>query len=124
MNTLSEAPSLGRRILELLENHLELVQLECRYESGVGRRRLYSMAFAVLCLVSAFVFIQVVLTVVLLYWGFPLYATCLTLALFWAVVGVLIYQKYGQRDPLVREPFEGTRQELRTSLQWIQKNIS
>src|ERR1051325_5834753 len=113
MNKLSEAPSLGRDILGILEDHLELGQLECRYESEVGRRRLLILAFAALCLVSAFVFIQVVFTVILLYWGVPLYATCLALALFWAAFGVVVYQRYGGRDPHVPEPFEGTRQELR-----------
>ena len=124
MPTLSEAPSLVRHILELLENHLELVQLECRYESGVGRRRLYMTTLAALCLVSAFVFVQIVLFLALVKWGLPFYAACLALALFWATCGILIYQKYGQRDPRVREPFEGTRQELSKSLQWIQKHIS
>jgi len=124
MNKLSEAPSLRHEILSLLEDHLELGQLEYRYESAVGRRRLWVLALAVLCLVSAFVFIQIVLTMALRHWGFPLYAACLALAFVWATAGVLIYQKFGQRDPRVPGPFEGTRQELRRSLQWIQKHIS
>jgi uncharacterized membrane protein YqjE len=124
MTTITETPSLGGRMLELLATHLELVQLEFRYERGVGRRRLFITAFAVLCLVSAFVFMQIVLTVTLLKWGLPLFAACLALACFWAAVGVGMYLLYGQRNARAHEPFAGTREELSRSLQWIQKHIS
>jgi uncharacterized membrane protein YqjE len=124
MTTLSEAPSLRQRILGLLDDHLELAQLECRYESEAGRRRLIALAFVALCLVSAFVFMQIVLTRTLLHRGWSLSGACLALALFWSAAGLGIYLKAGRRDPRVPEAFEGTRQELRRSLQWMQKHIS
>ena len=124
MDTLSEAPALRRDILGLLEDHLDLGHLEWQYESEVGRRRLLVLALAALCLVSAFTFVQILLTLTLLHWGLSLYGACLFLATFWASVGVFMYRTYGRRDPRVPEPFEGTRQELRRSLQWIQKHIS
>ena len=124
MTTLTEAPSPGGRMLELLDNHLELAQVECQYESAVARRRLGVAALATLCLVSAFAFIQIVLTVALMSCGLPLYATCLVLALFWSIAGIVLYWMYGQRDARAGEPFEGTRQEMSRSLQWIRKHIS
>ena len=124
MAMLSEAPSVRRHILGLLEDHLELAQLECRYESERARRRLITLALAALCFVSAFVFMQIVLTRALMQRGWSLSGACLALGVLWSVVGGWIYLKAGRRDPRVPEAFEGTRQELRRSLQWMQKHIS
>ena len=124
MNKLSEAPSLRHEILGLLEDHLELGQLEYRYESEVGRRRLLVLAFAALCLLSSLVFVQMGLFHVMVNRGFSFYAICLMFAVFWAVVGICLYQYVGRRDVQAGKPFEGTGKELRRSIQWIQTHFS
>ena len=77
MNTLIEAPSFSKRALEILEDHMELAQLEFQYESEVGRRRFGMLLVSALCLISAFVFIQVAIVHGLMYLGLPLYGACL-----------------------------------------------
>ena len=124
MNSLSGAPSFSHEILDLLKEHFELGQLEWRYESEAGQRRLQIMAFAGLCLLSAFVYLQIILTLSLLHWGLPLFGTCFGLALFWAILGALVYVKYGRRDVRVPEPFAGSIQESRRTIEWMQKNFS
>ena len=124
MSSFIEATSLLKHIPGVLEEYFELFQLECRYESEVGRRRLVAGACAALCLVTAFVFIQIALVDGLLHVGVPLYAAVLGLALVWSAIGFWIFHQFGQRDVRVGEPFEGTRHELRRNLQWMQKHLS
>jgi hypothetical protein len=54
MSKFSIAPFFRHGILGLLNDQIEGDQLEYRYESDRRRRRLFSMAFAALCLLEAY----------------------------------------------------------------------
>ena len=124
MGSAQEDPPLLSRLPGLLEDHAELLHLECRYESEKGRRRLIGLAFAVLFLVSAFVYANILIVYALWRWGVSPFVFTVVLALLCGGVGTWIGFRFCRRDEQAGEPFAATRSELSRSLQWIQTLLS
>ena len=119
-----ETPALLPQILNLIEDHIELAHLEYRYEKTQSWRQLGVGALTAFCALSAFLFIQVAAILGLVRAGVPLYAICLGLGVVYTVCGFIFYRRFGHRDPRAGEPFQGSREELTRSLQWIQHLLS
>jgi len=120
----TESSSVVRRVLELIENHVELGTLECRYESSRVRRQICAIAVGAAFGLAAFVFLQVALIQGLLCIGFPLWAFCLLAAAFYGTLAVMIYRLWGRRQPEAGSPFQASGEEFKRSLQWIRENLS
>jgi uncharacterized membrane protein YqjE len=117
-------PSLVNQFFGLLEDHLELVGLEYRYESDHLRRVLgFGMAAGVFAL-SAFVFLQIALVQALLAVGLSLSAAVLLLGGLYAAVSLGIYYRYCKRDPRTGVPFQTSLNELDRSIRWIHQHFS
>jgi len=113
-----------RRVMGLLEDHIELGTLECRYESGQARRRICAVTFGAVFGLTAFVFLQVALIQGLLRVGLPLWALCLLTAVIYGVLAGFIYHRWGRRDPAAGDPFQASGEEFKRNLQWIRQNLS
>ena len=123
MNLLESGALIGR-LPRVLEDHFELLQLECRYESEEGKKRFLMLTLTGLCLVGCMAFLHMALMYALWRSGIPVYAICLGLAVFWGGVGTLIFYRFGRRNPRVGDPFDASRSEIKKSLQWMQKHLS
>jgi uncharacterized membrane protein YqjE len=124
MPQVSNRFSFSKRILDLIEDHLDLAQLEWRYESETGRRRLGGLALAALSAFAALIMIHLMLIDLLHRWGMPLYGIGLLLAVLWSGVAWYAYQRFARRAPDVGTPFQATREELRNTLRWTRQNLS
>jgi hypothetical protein len=119
-----ESSSSIQRVMTLLEDHMELGALECRYESSQARRRIRAVIFGAVFGLTAFVFLQVALVQGLLRAGFPLLELCLLAAAVYGTLAVIIYRRWGRRDPRAGPPFQTSGEEFKRSLQWIRQNLS
>jgi hypothetical protein len=116
--------SLFRKSLELVVDHLELAELESRYEWEQGKKSLVAWFGIAICAWGVYALFLVALVDILTRLNLPLYAACFSLILFHLLVGFGIYQAWGNRDPKVGLPFEGSRNEFKKTVQWIQTHIS
>jgi len=112
------------RFLNLVEDHVELAHLEYRYESSQTWRKLGFSALAAFCAVTAIAFFQIAMIIGLVKAGVPLYALCLLFGGLYSGGAAWIYMRYGNRDKRVGEPFQGSREELARSFQWIHHLLS
>jgi len=119
-----ESSSVIQRVMGLLEDHIELGTLECRYESSQARRRICAIALGAVFGLTAFVFLQVALIRGLLRTGLPLWVLCLVAAAVYGALSVFIYRRWGRRDPRAGPPFQASGEEFKRSLQWIRQHSS
>ena len=112
------------QVVDLIKDHIELAHLECSYEKAQSGRRLGVGALIAFCGLCSFLFIQLAAIIGLLKLGIPLYGVCLGFGALYALVGTWIYRRFGHRDSRAGEPFQGSREELLRSLQWIQQLLS
>jgi len=112
------------QLFAVLEDHLELAALEWDYEKKQSSRRFSAILAAGALVISAFVLLNIALVRALAAFGGSLGWVCVGLGVLYVLAGVLFYRYGGLRDPRVGEPFQGTRQELNRSLEWIQKHFS
>ena len=119
-----ESSSVIQRITELLEDHIELGTLECRYESSQARRRIFAIILGVVFGLTAFVFLQIAAVHALLHLGLPLWAVCLVLAAIYGVSSAIVYRRWGRRDTRAGPPFQASSEEIKRSLQWIRQHLS
>ncbi len=117
-------PSLPNRLLDLVDDHIELAELETRYELKKGHKRLEALLAVGLGIAATFVLVLVSLLDALMRAGVPIYASGLILALLVGGASYAIYHHHGQRDAEAGEAFSGSRQELRRTLQWIRQHLS
>jgi len=108
----------------VLSDHIDLVSLEAGYESQQAARRLAAIVVAACLLFGAFVLLQVAILFGLARLGIGVGWASLGLAVLYGLIGTGIAARWGRRDPKVGSPFEGTRREVKESLQWIQKLFS
>jgi len=123
-STVSKITGTLNQVLDLVEDHIELAHLEYRYEKDESWRRLGIGALVSFCALSAFLFIQIAVILALRKAGLPLYAICLLFAALYAASAVWIHQRFNKRNPAAGEPFQGSREELTRSFQWIHRLLS
>ena len=111
-------------LITILQDHLELAELEWKYERGQVQRRIAAWAIAALLILVAVVLLQIALISALMSQGLSLGVVCLTLTVVYGVIAGGIAFLFGRRDPKAGDPFQGTKQELLRNLQWIQKLFS
>jgi hypothetical protein len=113
-----------KNVVDLLADHMELAQLEYRYEASVMRRRFRVFTAAILFTFCSWVLIQIAVLDGLSRLKFPLCVSALILAGFNLAVGLILCDRYGRRDKRAGEPFSASQEELKRSLQWIQRSLS
>ena len=118
-----ESSSVIQRIVTLLEDHIKLGALECRYESNQARRRIGAIILGAVFGLTAFVFLQIVAVHGLLHLGLPLWVVCLFGTAFYGLLSVFIYRRWGRRNPRAGLPFQASGEELKRSLQWIRQTF-
>jgi len=123
MNNGAHLSTVVDQAIQLAEDHLRLVRLECLYESAQSKRRLGFFGLAVLCALGAYIYTQIAIISALARAGIPVYISSIAFAFLHAALGLYLYQK-GGRNPAAGEPFEGSHQELKRSLQWIHQLLS
>ncbi len=124
-NALKTRPvSVVNEIFNLIDDQVKLAQLEYDYESRHTIRRLIVVAAAAVCVISAFVYIQVALVSGLEIAGIPVYASALGLAVLYGIGGWVLFRRFGRRDPQAGEPFQGTLNEMARNVQWIRQLFS
>jgi uncharacterized membrane protein YqjE len=111
-------------IIALLEDHLELLSLELRYERSQGARRLVAWGVAGALALCAFVFLQIALVRALVHAGFGTGWVCLGLGAAYVIAAAIVYRLWGRRDARAGAPFQSSREELSENLKWIRKIFS
>lgn len=110
--------------LRLAQDHIKLGLLETRFEVAQARRRAVALVFAATAFLTAHVFLQIALVRGLMALGLPMGAATVILAIAYFGVSAYITLIYGQRDKAAGVRFEGSKEELERSKEWIQKRFS
>jgi uncharacterized membrane protein YqjE len=120
-----EDMSLTGQILGLVEDHAELASLEWRYEKAALRKALVFRGIAAILFLTAYALLQVALVrwLIMASKVSPAWVYA-GVGFIYTIIGMILFFRFGKRDPAVDEPFQGTRQELRKNLQWIQRHFS
>lgn len=108
----------------LVADHGELVALELRYESAQAVKRGIAFAVASLFALAAFAIFEVVVLHGLVRVGLNWLWASMTLCLTNGLIAFSIFWFAGRRDPRVGGMFEGSRREMKETLEWIQKRFS
>jgi len=116
--------SLIGEFVALLEDQMDLAALEFGYEKKQHVRRLGAMIVALFLGLTAFVLLQVALVMGLVALGMPIGWSCLALGGAYVVIAGVLLGVYARRDPRLGEPFQGTREEFRKNLRWIETLFS
>jgi hypothetical protein len=117
-------PTLLGHLAGVLEDHVNLAALEGRYEADLFMRRIFVLAAVVILCMAAFLLAQVAVIYGLSALGMPIWGASLLLGSVYALMGAMVFWRFGRRNPHAGAPFSGTRRELVHTLQWIQKLFS
>ncbi len=124
MNTTeAAAPSTGKRFFDLARDHVKLASLEWQYEKQNWRRRLLVRGGGAALLFCGFVFLQIAIIGGLLAVGMKIGWIGLLLFAVYTVSGVAMIKFFGKRDKIVGDAFQGTIEEIKRSVNWIEKNL-
>ena len=116
--------SLPGQFFALLEDQIDLASLEWQFEKKQSLKRLGALALALFLALAAFVLLQVAIVAGIVATGHSIWLSALILAGVYLVLAVALLWKFSRRDPRAGSPFQGTRQELRKNLKWIQQILS
>ncbi len=108
----------------LLEDQMDLASLEWQYEKELNVRRLGALIAAAVLGFAAFIILQFALVMGIAALGVPVGWACVILAGVYILIAGLLLFKFARRDPRMGEPFQGTRQEIRKNLRWIEQLFS
>lgn len=111
-------------LVELLNRHAELAKLEFQMEMADATRRLGLFFFAGLVFAIGFCFLQVTIFMGLVSIGLPIWASSLLLGLIYIVFAVFLTMWCARRNSKLGTPFAGSAEELKRTLEWIQKRFS
>src|SRR5258707_812535 len=112
------------QIFALIEDQMDLVALEWDYEKTQGLRRIGALVAAGVLGMAAFILIQVALVIGIAELGLKTVYACLVLAGLYGGLALLLIGKFSRRPSRVGMPFQGTREELKKNLKWIQQILS
>jgi Putative Actinobacterial Holin-X, holin superfamily III len=121
MSQSETTPMSGKLLFSLLRDHLELVSLEWQYERQRAWRRFLIKGSGAIFLATSYIFIHVALIGALLRWGMSVGMIGLCLSLFYFVLGSLMLGFFKKHDAEAEKPFQGTREEVKRSFNWIEK---
>jgi uncharacterized membrane protein YqjE len=107
--------------LDLLKDHLELASLEWGVEKKEGRRRLLILGAGTILITSSYVYFQIALIGWFLKMGFSWASLGLMLGFLFLAVGLSVIRFFGKRQEGLGQPFQGSRNELKRSIRWIEK---
>ncbi len=110
-------------LLELLKNHFELAFLEGKFEIEEGRRRLLKWSFGAVLLFFSFVYLQLFMIRMLMRAGLELEWIGLLGMVFFLLAGWILCRASATRAVALGRPFEGSTEEFKKSLLWIEKTF-
>jgi len=116
--------SLPGQFFALLEDQLDLASLEWQFEKKQSLKRVGALALALFLALAAFVLVQVAIVAGIAATGRSIWLSALILGGVYLLLAILLLWKFSRRDPKVGSPFQGSRQELRKNLKWIQQIFS
>jgi len=107
-----------------MADHVDLLQLEVQYEAQEAKRRFLFLVVCGVCVFFAVVMAQCWLIYGLHRAGVSLHWILGSLMAVWSGAGVYVYRRWALRESRAGEPFEGSRNEFKRSIQWIQGHFS
>ena len=116
--------SLPGQFFALLDDQIDLASLEWQFEKSHSLKRIGALILAVFLAFAAFVFIQVAIIAGIAATGRSIWLSALILGGIYLLMAILLLWKFSRRDPKAGSPFQGSRQELRKNLKWIQQIFS
>jgi len=108
-------------MINLLQDSLQLTALEWDYERSRLLKRLCFLGAGVILALTAYIFAQAALVWYLINLGGSTGWILAGLAGGNALVAFLLIGYGGRRDPRIGKPFEGSIEEWRENLKWIQR---
>jgi uncharacterized membrane protein YqjE len=117
-------PSMISQVLAQISDHLELISLESRYESGRAMRWLAFVGASLFIAFFAFALLQVTFVGLLMKMGLSLGLSCLTLAVVYGLVAAGLGWTVMRSNRGAGMPFEASQREIKETLKWIQKLLS
>lgn len=123
-NGTDKEPTVFGELAGLVADHGELAALELRYESAQMMKRTVALAVGAAFAIAAFAIFELVVLHGLVRLGLSWLWASVTLCLANGASSWVIFKFVGRRDPRAGGMFEGSRREMKETLQWIQKRFS
>ncbi len=123
MNSSETTQTNGKLLWGLAKDHLELASLEWNFEKQKGWRRFLVGGAGAILLVSSYIFFHVALCAALIKTGMTWINVGFYLGTVYLLVGAGILWFCTRREPEVGIPMKGSREEIKRSLNWIEKRF-